>query len=111
MKRLAKRINRGRDAQCRVRPISTPLKPGSSLEVESLAIIAQTGPQSWQARAWMLERMFPDRYGRRMMLSGGGGSAIKITSQRCNKCSRSPHSGWQSCINADCFGHAAFFAV
>jgi hypothetical protein len=46
-----------------------------------LAIIAQAGRKSWQARAWMLERMYPDRYGRRMMLSGGGGSAIKIESE------------------------------
>lgn len=56
-------------------------KARASMEVESLAIIAQAGRKSWQARAWMLERMFPDRYSRRVMLGGGGGAPIQIDAE------------------------------
>jgi hypothetical protein len=55
-------------------------KARATMEVDSLRVISAAGRRSWQARAWMLERLFPEKYGRRMMI-GGAGSPIQIESE------------------------------
>lgn len=52
-------------------------KARAQMEVDSLRVISAAGRRSWQAKAWMLERLFPDKYGRRVML-GGAGAPIQI---------------------------------
>ena len=39
-------------------------------EVTANALIAKAGEEQWQAKAWQLERKFPDRYGRRTRVDG-----------------------------------------
>jgi len=34
-------------------------------QLEGIEAAAEAGPQHWTARAWLLERRFPDKYGRR----------------------------------------------
>lgn len=39
-------------------------KARASGEVRNVAAIAAAAPESWQAAAWLLERQYPDRWGR-----------------------------------------------
>ncbi len=41
-----------------------------TFEVTANAQIAKAGDTEWQAKAWQLERKFPDRYGRRTRIDG-----------------------------------------
>jgi hypothetical protein len=41
-----------------------------TFEVTANAQIAKAGDDEWQAKAWQLERKFPDRYGRRTRIDG-----------------------------------------
>lgn len=41
-----------------------------TFEVTANAMIAKAGEEQWQAKAWQLERKFPERYGRRTRVDG-----------------------------------------
>lgn len=40
------------------------------VEVANIGRIARAGQDEWQANAWILERRFPDKYGRRTRVDG-----------------------------------------
>jgi hypothetical protein len=52
----------------------------AGFEIASLALIARAGDEHWQARAWLLERRHPKRWGRRkaLELSGPDGEPIQL---------------------------------
>lgn len=48
--------------------------------VRALGVIQKAMPDSWQAAAWLLERRYPDEFGRRQRLehTGAGGGAVEF---------------------------------
>lgn len=54
-------------------------KATSDMRRANIAYIAKKAPTQWQAAAWLLERRFPDEFGRRNVeVSGPGGGSIAI---------------------------------
>ena len=47
-------------------------------EVRDVALIAKAAEQHWQAAAWRLERRYPDRWGRRSLVTGGEEGPIEV---------------------------------
>ena len=83
MKRLESIRQAAEEGRVRLRVERTKYKDGSQKVVET----REEGAPSWQASAWLLERMFPDEFGRKGMQlnlaagaqSGGGdGAAVKV---------------------------------
>ena len=58
-------------------------KAMADAEVEDVAIIKNASRKQWQAAAWMLERKFPDRWGRRdhVELTGKDGGPVEISAR------------------------------
>lgn len=58
------------------------LKARAQWEALTLGKIQAAGDKSWQANAWLLERKYPERYGRKdrqsIELSGQGGGPIEL---------------------------------
>lgn len=53
----------------------------AGFEQHHIANINQHSIETWQASAWMLERKFPERYGRqRLEITGADGGAVKLDS-------------------------------
>jgi hypothetical protein len=52
----------------------------AGFEIASLALIARAGDEDWRARAWLVERRHPRRWGRRkaLELSGPDGEPIQL---------------------------------
>jgi hypothetical protein len=56
------------------------IKATSDMRRANIAYIADKAPKHWQAAAWLLERRFPDEFGRRSVeVSGPGGGPIATT--------------------------------
>lgn len=53
-------------------------KARAQMEVTLLKRVTDSAKTTWQAAAWKLERFFPDRYSRRMLLTGAGGGPVEI---------------------------------
>ena len=55
-------------------------KAKASAEIRDVALIERAATDTWTAAAWMLERKFPARWGRREKLevAGDGGGPVKI---------------------------------
>jgi hypothetical protein len=69
------------DAPQRFRDFAATVSEAESgFEIASLALIARAGDEHWQARAWLLERRHPKRWGRRksLELSGPDGEPIRL---------------------------------
>ena len=43
-------------------------KARAEWEMETVGVVTAAAPQSWQAAAWLLERSFPKRWGRRTVI-------------------------------------------
>ena len=55
-------------------------KAKAAAEIRDVALIERAATDTWTAAAWMLERKFPARWGRREKLevAGDGGGPVKI---------------------------------
>jgi transposase len=55
-------------------------KAKASAEIRDVSLIERAATDTWTAAAWMLERKFPSRWGRREKLevAGDGGGPVKI---------------------------------
>lgn len=54
-------------------------------EVESLEVIARAArddSRNWTAEAWRLERMHPERYGRRTVITGDPNAPVRVVVER-----------------------------
>jgi len=47
-------------------------------EIRNLAMISQAGETQWQASAWILERRFPERWGKKDIITQTGDNKITI---------------------------------
>ena len=75
-------MNRGRDAKSGLYMefFDAVENAKAQAETRDVALIERAANETWQAAAWMLERKFPDRWGRRERteLSGPGGGPIQM---------------------------------
>ncbi len=55
-------------------------KARAQAEAANLRIIRKAANDSWQAAAWLLERVYPDKYGMRNRTTHDGGMLIAATS-------------------------------
>jgi hypothetical protein len=69
------------DAPERFRDFAAAVREAEAgFEIASLALIARAGDEDWRARAWLVERRHPRRWGRRkaLELSGPDGEPIQL---------------------------------
>jgi hypothetical protein len=69
------------DAPERYRDFAAAVREAEAgFEIASLALIARVGDEDWRARAWLVERRHPRRWGRRkaLELSGPDGEPIQL---------------------------------
>jgi hypothetical protein len=69
------------DAPQRFRDFAAAVREAEAgFEIASLALIARAGDEDWRARAWLVERRHPRRWGRRkaLELSGPDGEPIQL---------------------------------
>ena len=74
-------MNRGKDGKSGlyVEFVDAVENAKAQAEIRDVALIERAAKVTWQAAAWMLERKFPDRWGRRekVELTGKDGGPIK----------------------------------
>jgi hypothetical protein len=69
------------DTQQRFRDFAAAVREAEAgFEIASLELISQAGDDDWRARAWLIERRHPRRWGRRkaLELSGPDGEPIQL---------------------------------